>query len=106
MWKITLVAMSSVIESWKPPIWRSALTRSALLVPTSIGVRDPLPGSLEQRVEEELLRLGRADHEALVVAVHLRPHDEPHVRIAEVAEQALREVGQRHVVGSTPSMKS
>ena len=43
VWKITLVAMSSVIESWKPPIWRSALTRSALLVPTSIGVRDPLP---------------------------------------------------------------
>ena len=35
--------MSSVIESWNPPIWRSADSRSALLVPTSIGVRERLP---------------------------------------------------------------
>ncbi len=38
-----LVAMSSVIESWYPPIALSALTRNALLVPTSIGVRERLP---------------------------------------------------------------
>ena len=35
--------MSSVIESWNPPTWRSAVRRSALLVPTSIGVRERLP---------------------------------------------------------------
>ena len=50
-------------------------------------------------MEQELLRLGRAHHEALVVAVDLGSDHERHVGVPEVAEEALGEVRQRHVIG-------
>ena len=57
---------------------------------------------LQERVEQELLRLGGPHDEVVVVAVDLRTDHEGHVGIAEVAQEALREVGQRHVVGIDP----
>ena len=39
--------------------------RTALFVPTSIGAARAVAGPLEQRVEQELLRLGGPRHEAL-----------------------------------------
>jgi hypothetical protein len=49
-------------------------------------------------VEQELLRLGGAHDEAVVVAVDLRTHDERHIGVTEVAEEALGEARNRHVV--------
>ena len=73
--------------------------RTALLVPTNIGAAVAVAGPLDQRVEEELLGLGGLGDEVVVVAVDLRADDEADVRVAEVAEHPLAEVGQRHVVG-------
>ena len=42
-WNDSDVARSSVIESRRPPISRSAEIRTALLVPTSIGQPKKLP---------------------------------------------------------------
>ena len=91
--------MSSVIESWKPPICAQRVDAQRVVGADEHRRARAVAGALEQRVEQELLRLGRADDEAVVVAVDLRADDERHVRVAEVAEQALGEVRQRHVVG-------
>ncbi len=56
-------------------------------------------GALDQRVEEELLRLRGLGDERVVVAVDLRADDEADVRVAEVTEHPLQVVGQRNVVG-------
>lgn len=56
-------------------------------------------GALDQRVEEELLGLGRLGDGALVVAVDLRSDDEGHVGVPEVTHHPFKEVGERDVVG-------
>lgn len=56
-------------------------------------------GPLDQRMEEELLRLGGLGDEGVVIAVHLRADDEADVRVAEESQHPLQVVGQRDVVG-------
>ena len=47
--------------------------------------------ALNQAVEYELLRLGALSHEVVVIAVHLGPDCEGHVRVSEVPEKPLTE---------------
>lgn len=56
-------------------------------------------GPLDERVEEELLRLGGLGDEVVVVPVDLRADDEADVRVAEEAEHPFQVVRQRNVVG-------
>ena len=91
--------MSSVIESCRPPICAQRVDAHGVVGADEHRRAEPVAGPLQQRVEQELLRLGRPGHEVVVVAVDLRADDEGDVGVAEVAEEALGEVGQRHVVG-------
>lgn len=56
-------------------------------------------GALDEGVEEELLGFGRLGDRGDVVPVHLRSDDEGDVRVAEVPQHPLQELGERHVVG-------